>query len=255
MDIYAFPPVAALLDAASRGLLWLAASLEPVTGAASAAAAIVLVTLLVRAALIPVGISQARADQARARLAPRLRALRDRHGADRERLQRETMKLYADENVSPFAGCLPMLLQAPIVGVIYALFLHATVAGHPNPLLDHALGGASLGTSLVSALAHGPYDVAALGVPAAIVVLIAVVAKLTRRTLRPALAADAGESSGTAGGVVGGPWVQRTLGLLQFASAVFAAFVPLAASLYVAVTVTWTLAQRLILRRHYPLPG
>ena len=90
MDLYAFPPIAALLDGAHALLMALAALLEPLAGAASAAAAVVLVTVLVRAALIPVGISQAKAERTRARLAPRIADLRRRHANDPERLQRET---------------------------------------------------------------------------------------------------------------------------------------------------------------------
>jgi len=45
----------------------------------------------------------------------------------------------------------------------------------------------------------------------------------------------------------------RMLGLLQFSTAVVAVFVPLAAGLYLLTTVAWTLGQRLILRRVYPL--
>ncbi len=90
MDLYAFPPIAALLDGAHALLMGLADLLEPLAGAASAAAAVVLVTLLVRAALIPVGISQAKAERTRARLAPRIAELRRRHANDPERLQRET---------------------------------------------------------------------------------------------------------------------------------------------------------------------
>ena len=44
------------------------------------------------------------------------------------------------------------------------------------------------------------------------------------------------------------------MGLLQYATAVVLLFVPLAAALYLTVTVTWTLVQRLVLRRRYPLP-
>ena len=95
MDLFSFPPIAAILNAAYSFLLWLATLLQPFAGAASAAAAIVVITLLVRAALIPVGVSQAKAEQTRTRLAPKLRALQTRHKNDRERLQRETMKLYA----------------------------------------------------------------------------------------------------------------------------------------------------------------
>ena len=46
--------------------------------------------------------------------------------------------------------------------------------------------------------------------------------------------------------------MQNVLGLLQFVTAVVAVFVPLAAAIYLLVTVTWTLGQRLVLRRLYP---
>ena len=152
MDLFSLPPVAAALHAASSLLLGLAALLQPVAGTASAAVAIILVTLLVRAALIPVGVSQAKAEQMRSRLAPKLRVLQERHRNDRERLLRETMKLYADENASPFAGCLPLLIQAPIVGVIYALFVHARIAGAANDLLLQHVFGVPLGASAVGML-------------------------------------------------------------------------------------------------------
>lgn len=139
MDLYSFPPIAAVLQAAYGALMGLADLLAPLAGPSAAALAVVVVTLLVRAALIPTGIAQAKADRLRSRLAPKLRALQERHRKNPERLQRETMKLYADEKASPFAGCLPVLIQAPIVGVIYSVFLHASIAGHANALLTEEL--------------------------------------------------------------------------------------------------------------------
>ena len=242
MDFFAFPPIAAILDLAYSGLLGLSTLLSPLTDA-SAALAIVIVTLLVRAALIPAGISQARAEQMRARLAPRLRELQKRYAKSPERLQRETMQLYRDENASPFAGCLPVLIQAPIVGVLYAIFLHPTIAGHPNELLTQTLFGVPLGSSLAGTIAAGAMDAATLAVFAVLVLLIAAVGEATRRLLRPEPAAAAGS-----------PIPVALLGVLQFATAVVALFVPLAAGLYLLVTVTWTLGQRLVLRRIHP-PG
>ncbi|WP_338014699.1 YidC/Oxa1 family membrane protein insertase [Agromyces mariniharenae] len=227
-----------------------------------------LVTLLVRAALIPVGVSQAKAERTRARLAPKLAELRRKHGSDPERLQRETMALYSDEGASPFAGCLPMLVQAPIVGVIYALFILPTIAGHPNALLDHTVFGVPLGSSLAGELAAGTLTPGTLAVYASVVVAIALVGEVTRRVFRPQLpdAAPAATTSPAGGsdtasknGAVSEPLaalssagMQRALGLLQFITAVIAVFVPLAAALYLFVTVAWTLGQRAVLRRAYP---
>ena len=111
--------------------------------------AVVLVTLAVRALLIPVGVSTAKAAQGRRRIAPQLAALQKRYKKNPEKLQKETLALYAAEKVSPLAGCLPMLAQAPVISLVYALFASARIAGEPNPLLDDSLFGAGLGRHLL----------------------------------------------------------------------------------------------------------
>ncbi|WP_022889675.1 YidC/Oxa1 family membrane protein insertase [Agromyces italicus] len=258
MDLYAFPPLAALLDGAHAVLMGLADLIAPFTGAASAAAAIVLVTLLVRTALIPVGVAQAKAEQGRARLAPRLAELQRTHAKNPERLQREMMALYRDEGTSPFAGCLPMLAQAPVVGVIYALFILPTIAGHANALLQETLAGVPLGTSLAGSIVDGTLTPGGLAVFATIILSIALVGEVTRRVFRAQANGAANAADGAANAASPSPLAtagaQRMLGLLQFVTAIIAVFVPLAAGLYLLVTVAWTLAQRVLLRRVYPLP-
>lgn len=247
MDLYAFPPIAAILDAAYAGLMQLAALLDPLFGGAAAAASVLLLTLLVRAALVPAGVAQAKAEQTRSRLAPKLRALQKRYGHDRERLQRETMKLYSDERTSPFAGCLPLVAQAPVLGVVYALFAFSTVAGHANALLAETLAGVPLGASLVGSIAAGTATAGTLAVFGALIVAIAATAEITRRTLRPPVIEEADASPLANAGML------RAMGALQFTTAVVALFVPLAAAIYLTTTVVWTLVQRLVLRRRYPL--
>lgn len=247
MDFSTLPVFSTLLDLAYAGLMALTTLLAPLAGPFAAALAIAFVTLVVRAALIPTGIAQAKAEQTRARLAPRLRDLQKRHRANPERLQRETMQLYRDEGASPFAGCLPMLIQAPIVGLLYSVFLHPTIGGHPNALLAESLFGVPLGERLTAAVATGSADPATWVVIGCLVLLIALVGELTRRLLRvPPL----GEANTPQPRILGG-----LLGTLQFATAVVAMFVPLAAGIYLLVTVTWTLCQRLVLRRRYPIDG
>lgn len=244
MDIFALPPLTLLLDAAYSALLSLSTALEPVGGSASAALAVMLVTVGVRAALIPVGVSQARAEQMRARLAPRLRSLQHRHGRDRERLQRETMALYRDEQASPLAGCLPLIVQAAVVAVLYTLFLRAEIAGHPNDLLAHDLLGAPLRSSLVTAAGAG-LDAQTAIVWAVVLTVIVIVADITRRVFRPQVPTE---------GPLASPAMLGMMNAMHYLTALFAVFVPLAAALYLVVTVTWTLAQRWLLRRRYPLP-
>lgn len=241
MDLFtSLPPLAAIIDLAYRGLMAFTTLLHPVAGPMSAALAVVLMTLVVRALLLPVGVLQARAEQVRARLAPKLRDLQQRHRRDPERLRRETMQLYRDEHASPVGGCLPVLVQAPVAGILYAVFLHPVIAGHTNALLLQTVWGVPLGHSLLGALTTGSVGPAGWAVFGGLLLVIAVVAEITRRSSR----AD------RVGSPVPGA---KALGLLPFASVVIAAIVPLAAGLYLAVTLTWTVAQRLVLRRWYPV--
>ncbi|MFJ4232383.1 YidC/Oxa1 family membrane protein insertase [Cellulosimicrobium cellulans] len=258
MNLLDLPLVSTVLDAAYRALMALSVLLEPVAGGAAAAVAVVLLTLAVRALLVPVGVSQAKAERDRARLAPRLAELQRRHRDDPQKLQRATLDLYAEEGTTPFAGCLPMLAQAPVVGLVYALFLHAEIAGHGNALLGHTLFGAPLGSNLVGAVGVGA--VPTVVVAGVVVLAIALVGELSRRASLPggrlALPRTARGSDAVpsvpGGAALSGAGLQNALGVLQFVTAVIACFVPLAAGLYLLVTVTWTLGQRLVLRRRYP---
>lgn len=241
MDLFSLPPLAALLDLTTRGLLAFTALLVPFVGTAAAAAAVALVTVIVRAALLPLGVSQARAERDRARLAPRLRLLRERWAKNPDRLQRETLRLYRDAGVSPFAGILPVLAQAPVAGLLYAVFLHSTVGGHVNELLTYELAGVPLGMSLLHALVSGMANATTLGLVGVVLAVIAGTSELTRRLLRPPTDPETPT------------WMIRLTEALPFATAIVALFVPLAAGLYLAVTTVWTFGQRLILRRRYPI--
>lgn len=236
MNIYAFGPIAAVLDTASSLVISLSDALTPLAGATSAALAIVLITLALRAALIPVGVSQVRAQRVRDRLAPRIAALRQRHSKDAARMQRELSALYASEKASPMAGCMPLLVQAPILSGVYALFVLPTIAGHANALLSHGLFGAPLGTSLIAALGSG--SPLAILVPAVVVMLVLAIAMVNRhRAVRVA---------------VGATGLTRALSWLPLLSVLFAAIAPLAAALYLLVSMGWSAVERPLLLHLIP---
>jgi YidC/Oxa1 family membrane protein insertase len=141
---------------------------------------------------------------------------------------------------------LPVLAQAPVVGILYTLFIRPEIAGHPNELLTHDLFGAPLGTSLVSALFGGTATPSTFLVFGVLLAIMIAVAEVTRRVFRPAPVE--GDSP------LNSPTMLRVMSAMHYLTAVFAAFVPLAAALYLTVTVIWTLVQRALLRRRYPLP-
>ncbi|WP_410534952.1 YidC/Oxa1 family membrane protein insertase [Streptomyces sp. KL2] len=218
----------------------LAGALEPLFATSATAAAIVVATVCVRALLHPLARAGARAEKTRACLAPRVAELRRRHGADPERLRRALLELHAREGVSPAAGCLPMLAQLPVFFVMYRLFTAERVGGEPNGLLEDRLGAAPLGGVYADALADGgvfgPQGLVYLGLFA----VIAAVATWTyRRARTAALPAE----------MPGAPGLARVLPLLSFGTLATAAFVPLAAGLYLATTTAWTAAERALLHR------
>ena len=235
MDLFTFAPLAALLQFVYSLVSGLADLVTPLAGSTAAALAIVILTVIVRALLLPVSVSQVKAEWHRRRLAPKLKALQEKYKKKPQLLQEKTMALYKAENVSPFAGFLPTLLQAPVVSLVYALFLHPTIAGQANTLLTAQLGPVTLGSSVFTAGWPGVL------VWVAILAVMAAVAWLTRRTA--ARLALPGTNATTT--------LTRVLSWLPFLSVVFAAFVPLAAALYLATTTAWTLVERALLRRRY----
>jgi YidC/Oxa1 family membrane protein insertase len=226
--MYSFPPIAAAIEALYTVVTSLTSLLTPALGATSAAIAIVLLTFMVRVFLLPLGYAQARSEHSRARLAPRLRELQRRYRHDPERLRREMNALYAELGGSPLAGCLPALAQAPIFSVLYGLFLVREVGGHANALLAHVLAGVPLGAHLTSTGGPG------LLVFAGLFSLLAVVAWFARRLNTPF-------DSDTPGATV--------VRFLPFATILVAAFVPLAAGLYLLASTAWTAAERAVFRR------
>jgi YidC/Oxa1 family membrane protein insertase len=81
--------------------------------------AIILLTITVRVALLPLAIKQIRSQHAMQRLQPHLKALEQKYKGNRQRLNEEKMKLMREHQVNPLGGCLPLLLQVPIFIALY----------------------------------------------------------------------------------------------------------------------------------------
>src|SRR5919107_1442150 len=83
---------------------------------------IIALTVVVRAALVPLTLKQIKSMQAMQRLAPEIKALQEKYKDDKARLQQETMKFYQERKVNPFASCLPLVLQMPVfIALFYML--------------------------------------------------------------------------------------------------------------------------------------
>lgn len=82
--------------------------------------AIIVFTILVKVVTLPLTISQIRGMQAQKNIQPKIQELQKKYGKDREKMAQEQMKLYQEAGVNPLSGCLPLLIQMPILIGLYA---------------------------------------------------------------------------------------------------------------------------------------
>ena len=81
--------------------------------------AIIIFTIIVKLILLPLNIKSQKAMRKQQKIQPILAELQKKYANDKEKLQQEMMKLYKDNNVSMMGGCLPMLIQMPILIGLY----------------------------------------------------------------------------------------------------------------------------------------
>jgi YidC/Oxa1 family membrane protein insertase len=191
------------------------------------AVAIVLFVLAVRLCLHPLARATARGEKARAKLAPKIAELNKKHQNNPEKAREALAELYRAEQISPFAGCLPMLVQIPFFSVMYRLFTT------PDDLLDHTLFGVPLGLHIGNAHGVGQFAVFAV-----LEAALAAVGYVNYRRARRAAAEQTAPQPGSA-----------LLPYLSFASVAFALLVPVAAALYLVTTSVWSAAERAWLYR------
>jgi YidC/Oxa1 family membrane protein insertase len=253
------------VDAAYYVVSTLAAALTPLTGGLAVAVAIVLSTVAVRLLLLPLSYYALRGQVAQSRLAPQLQALRQRHRGDPDRLTREARALYRDHGTSMFAGYLPLLLQWPLLSVMYLLFRSRTVGDVPNTLLRHHLFTALFGAHWLTAPGPLSGQGAVFAGLFALLIVAGYLAVRVSRRLFPASAAALSPAAGSlaasgpapgslaasgpapGSAVASSPWLARLMPLL---TVVFAAFLPLAGVLCLLTTTAWTLLERRVFARY-----
>jgi YidC/Oxa1 family membrane protein insertase len=91
---------------------------------------IILLTVLVRAATIPLTQKSFRSMKEMQKIQPQLKRLQEQYKDDQTKLQKEMMELYKRHGVNPFSGCAPMILQIPIFVGLYNALLHAIELRH-----------------------------------------------------------------------------------------------------------------------------
>lgn len=97
--------------------------------------AIVLVTIIIRLAILPLMIKQMRSSKAMQAIQPEMQKLREKYSSKdqqtQQKLQQETMALFQKHGVNPLAGCFPLIIQMPIlIGFYHAIMRTRAIAEH-----------------------------------------------------------------------------------------------------------------------------
>ena len=87
--------------------------------------AIILLVILIKLALFKLSEAQFRSMAKMKRLQPRMEALKERYGDDKQKLSAATMELYQKEKINPLGGCLPTLVQIPVFFALYYVLLES----------------------------------------------------------------------------------------------------------------------------------
>ena len=125
--------------------------------------AIVALTVIFRLVTHPLNAKQMRSMQQMQRLQPRLKVLQEKYKDDREALSRETMALYKENKVNPASGCLPLLIQLPVLILLFNVLRDSAAKFGADTFFGVPLAGTVL-TALAKAVGFAGADNPMLGI-------------------------------------------------------------------------------------------
>jgi YidC/Oxa1 family membrane protein insertase len=213
---------------------WFLTQIHETTGLPWAYSIIVL-TVLVRIALVPLFVKQMKSSNEMQAIAPKIKALQAKHKGDRKKLQEEQMKLYQEHSVNPFGACLPLVFQMPVFFALYLVL--RTFSSHPpgGPGAIERGDFAFLG-DFIPNITKATDKVGIAG----IVLIVLYVASQAASTLLMPNTMD--------------PRQRYMFLALPFIFVIFVIRFPVGLMLYWITTNLWTVGQQTILRRLMPPP-
>jgi YidC/Oxa1 family membrane protein insertase len=221
--------------------------------------AVVGLTLVIRAALIPIFVRQIKSQRRMLEVAPQLKKIQDKYKGkrdqfSREAMSRETMALYKKTGTNPLASCLPLLLQMPIFFALFSVLNDAS--------RNHGAGVGLLNATLAQQFANAEF----LGAPLSesmstatnsnvIVIAIIMIVLMSASQFITQLQIMAKNQSPE---MKASPMYKQQRILLYVLPLVFAfsgfAF-PLGVMFYWLTSNFWTMGQQFIVIRNMPTPG
>ena len=186
---------------------------------------IIMLTVCVRLAILPLTFKQVRSMQDLQRLQPEMKRIQERYKDDRQRMNQEMMKLYQEHKVNPLGSCLPILLQLPFfISLFYLLRgdeFQQEIAGEESFLFIDNLAEPATGATL------------------AVLIVLYVTTQLI---------------SGLVSTVTADPTQRRIMLALPFVFVLFIINFEAGLIVYWITTNTWTIGQQLAVRKLFPKP-
>jgi YidC/Oxa1 family membrane protein insertase len=123
---------------------------------------IIVLTIVIKVVLLPLGVKQIKSMQAMQSIQPKVKELQKKFKGNKAKIQEETMKLYKEAGVNPLGGCLPLLLQFPILIAMYAVIRApqlqpADAAGNVVPSTVQVNGQPAPNPDLATYLVHNSH--------------------------------------------------------------------------------------------------
>ena len=185
--------------------------------------AIVLLTVAVRVFMLPLTIKQTKSMYEMQKIQPKLRELQEKYKGNKEKLQQEMMKFYAENKINPFGGCLPLLLQLPIFIALYRVLIETRALIHAKSFFGLLVLGTAPKVAMASGVAFIPYLI--------LIALMAITTYLQQRMVTT----DA---------------QQQKIGLYMVPLMIFIAWsLPAGVLIYWVTTNVWTVAQQYVTLR------
>lgn len=229
--------------------------------------AIVALTVIVRAVMVPLTLRQLKSMQKMQLLAPKLKEIQAKYKDDKQRQNEEVMKFYRENGVNPFGACLPLLLQLPVfISLFYALRqnlkldicgpelrayysqqLHKTITSNsqiPSGKTGHVPGLSEIACNTVAPHSAKFLFIPDITVAATGVVLVVLLVLYVGSQLASTLMMSASAPGGSKGMMLALPFV-FVLFIFRF---------PAGLLVYWITTNAWTMGQQYFVRRSIGAP-
>ena len=233
---------------------------------------IVFLTVLIRAALIPVFVKQIKSMRAMQAIQPEVKKLQNKYKAELERAkldpvkkrevqqrqQRDTMALYKEHGTNPFASCLPLLVQTPFFGALYRM-LYMVAGGTSIYFMTPALVKSANKAHIFGAPISAHFQTSEVllkqvgsstsDVKSVIILMTIVYVATAFITQRQMLLKNSAPDN---------PMVQQQkmmMYVMPVMMAFFCFIAPLGVLIYLLTTNFWTMGQQFFVIHNSPLPG